>query len=108
MNSDLSTNAVSVSHPKPLSKIEHPVETNTDIDDSATTIDNTQAPEISPLVVVTESGDIDFAATRLSRRLDAVRTTGPIKIDGRLDEATWKDAPIATDFIQIDCPVNPV
>lgn len=102
VNSDLSTNAVSVSHPKPLSKIEHPVETNTDIDDSATTIDNTQTPEISPLVVVTESGDIDFAATRLSRRLDAVRTTGPIKIDGRLDEATWKDAPIATDFIQIE------
>lgn len=30
----------------------------------------------------------------------AVRRTEPIKIDGKLDEAVWKTAPVATDFRQ--------
>ena len=102
VNSDLSANAAAVSYLKHIPKVEHLAETNTNTDDSETTIDNSQVPGISPSVVVTESGDIDFATTRLSRRLDAVRTTSPIKIDGRLDEEAWKDAPIATDFIQIE------
>ena len=95
VNSDLSANAAAVSYLKHIPKVEHLAETNTNTDDSETTLDNTQVPGISPSVVVTESGDIDFATTRLSRRLDAVRTTSPIKIDGRLDEEAWKDAPIA-------------
>ncbi|HVT40213.1 MAG TPA: DUF5916 domain-containing protein [Gemmatimonadaceae bacterium] len=32
----------------------------------------------------------------------AVRRSGPIAIDGRLDEAAWKDATPVTDFTQID------
>jgi hypothetical protein len=32
--------------------------------------------------------------------LTAVEASGPIRIDGLLDEAAWADAPIATDFIQ--------
>jgi hypothetical protein len=34
------------------------------------------------------------------RKLPAKRTTASFKIDGNLDEAAWKDAPVATDFIE--------
>lgn len=34
------------------------------------------------------------------RKLPAKRTTAAIKIDGNLDEEAWKDAPLATDFIE--------
>ena len=36
------------------------------------------------------------------RRLQAVRATGPITLDGALDEPAWEAAPIATRFIQND------
>jgi hypothetical protein len=34
--------------------------------------------------------------------LAAARVTSPIVIDGRLDEADWQGAPVATDFLQRD------
>ena len=45
---------------------------------------------------------IDYATARLDRRLPAVRATSPITLDGRLDEPTWVNAPVAKDFIQND------
>ena len=30
----------------------------------------------------------------------AVRASGPVRIDGRLDDAAWQDAPLMSDFIQ--------
>ena len=45
---------------------------------------------------------IDYSTAHLDRRLNAVRTTGPITLDGRLDEAPWSAAPIASNFIQND------
>jgi hypothetical protein len=47
-----------------------------------------------------EGKSIDYETARFERRLLAVRATGPIEIDGALDEADWKTAPIATHFIQ--------
>jgi Domain of unknown function (DUF5916)/Carbohydrate family 9 binding domain-like len=35
-------------------------------------------------------------------RVRAVRLTGPVEIDGRLDEAAWADAPIVSGFTQVD------
>jgi hypothetical protein len=34
------------------------------------------------------------------KKLPAKRTTASFKIDGNLDEAAWKDAPLATDFTE--------
>src|SRR5688572_2698516 len=34
------------------------------------------------------------------RTLTAVRATGPVVLDGRLDEPAWQDAPASTGFIQ--------
>jgi hypothetical protein len=45
---------------------------------------------------------IDYSTARLERRLNAVRTTESINLDGRLDEAAWSGAPLATHFIQND------
>src|SRR5687767_10557011 len=45
---------------------------------------------------------IDYETARLERRLQAVRLAGEIKIDGKLDEAAWLDAPVAKNFIQND------
>jgi hypothetical protein len=39
-----------------------------------------------------------LAAQVPPRSLRAVRTVGPILIDGKLDEKTWAEAPVATDF----------
>jgi hypothetical protein len=46
------------------------------------------------------TGPIDYAALRRERRLPAVRATGVIVIDGKLDEPDWGRAPLATDFVQ--------
>ena len=35
-----------------------------------------------------------------SKSLQALKTTQPPRIDGRLDDNAWQDAPKATDFIQ--------
>ena len=32
--------------------------------------------------------------------MHAVRASGPIKLDGMLDEAAWRSAPVASDFMQ--------
>ena len=41
-------------------------------------------------------------SARLTRRLEAVRLTGNITLDGALDEPAWTAAPLATGFIQND------
>jgi hypothetical protein len=43
---------------------------------------------------------ISVAATPPRKSVDAVRISASIHIDGVLDEAAWKDAPVAKDFIQ--------
>ena len=50
-----------------------------------------QAPAVAPTAAAT-------AAPK--RQLAAVRITEALKIDGLLDEAAWREAPVATDFIQ--------
>jgi hypothetical protein len=45
---------------------------------------------------------IDYNTARLERKLQATRATGPIELDGRLDEPSWTAAPVAKDFIQND------
>lgn len=42
-----------------------------------------------------EAQAIDFATARFSRRLQAVRASNPIRIDGILEEDEWRDAPRA-------------
>jgi opacity protein-like surface antigen len=48
----------------------------------------------------TTPAEIDYEAIRLSRNVRAVRTDERIQLDGRLDEASWKAAPPASDFLQ--------
>ena len=43
---------------------------------------------------------VDFETVRFDRRLPAVRATGPIRIDGILDEDEWAGAPVASGFTQ--------
>jgi hypothetical protein len=49
-----------------------------------------------------DSVSIDYATARFARKLVAKRATGPITIDGVLNEPDWSDAPLATHFIQND------
>src|ERR1051325_3362805 len=44
--------------------------------------------------------DLKYDAVRLERRLKAVKASEKITIDGRLDEDSWENATIASDFIQ--------
>ena len=46
------------------------------------------------------AAQVDFAAIRATKQLEAVRIDEPIVIDGRLDEPAWARAPVARDFIQ--------
>jgi hypothetical protein len=48
------------------------------------------------------NGGVDYSTARFDRKLPATRASGPITLDGRLDEAAWEGAPIARDFIQND------
>jgi hypothetical protein len=48
------------------------------------------------------SNPIDYSTARLDRKLPATRATGPIEIDGQLDEPSWVNAPPAKGFIQND------
>lgn len=52
------------------------------------------------LLLVGPAGTINYETARLERRLKAVRTAEKITLDGRLDEPAWKQAAVATDFIQ--------
>jgi len=45
---------------------------------------------------------INYDTIHLERRITAVRAAGPIMLDGALDEAAWREAPIANGFIQND------
>jgi hypothetical protein len=45
---------------------------------------------------------IDYSTARLDRKLPATRASGPITLDGRLDEGAWAGVPLATNFIQND------
>src|SRR4029079_775802 len=45
---------------------------------------------------------VDYDRARLSRKLAATRTSGPMDLDGGLDEPSWATAPVAKDFIQND------
>jgi hypothetical protein len=48
------------------------------------------------------TGAINYDTARLERRLTATRADGPIRLDGRLDEASWAAAPLADGFVQND------
>jgi hypothetical protein len=50
----------------------------------------------------TQNGGIDYDTARENRRLKATQAQGPITLDGRLDEASWAAAPLATGFVQND------
>ncbi len=41
-----------------------------------------------------------FSQPMALKQLPAKRTTAAIKVDGKLDEAAWTDAPLATDFVE--------
>ena len=43
---------------------------------------------------------IDYQAARQERRLQAVRVSEAIAVDGRLEEPAWERAPVASGFIQ--------
>jgi len=45
---------------------------------------------------------IDYEAARRDRRMPATRATGPIALDGQLDEGSWAGAPVAKGFVQND------
>ena len=45
---------------------------------------------------------IDYAAARRDRKLPATQATGPIVLDGKLDEPSWAGAPLANGFVQND------
>jgi hypothetical protein len=47
-------------------------------------------------------GTIDYETARLQRRIQAVKVAERITIDGRLDDAGWANAPMATGFIQTE------
>lgn len=51
-----------------------------------------------PLVAQQQVPEPDSASRP---RLAARRATGPITLDGRLDEADWQQAPVATDFVTV-------
>jgi len=44
---------------------------------------------------------ITTAKAQLPKQIPARRATAAIKIDGKLDDAAWKDAPIATNFVEL-------
>ena len=43
---------------------------------------------------------IDYVTARHERSLHAVRSGGPIALDGNLDEPSWHSAPVAQNFLQ--------
>ena len=49
---------------------------------------------------VPSTNEIDYESARREHKLKAVRISDKIGIDGKLDEAAWAGAPVATGFIQ--------
>ena len=63
----------------------------------------TMAAADDPASATAEDGDEAAASERFAdvRRIEAVRVTGvEPTIDGRLDDEAWKEAAVATDFVQ--------
>src|SRR6476620_10190817 len=57
------------------------------------------APVVSaqtPAPSVQTSTAVDYSTARLARKLLATRASGPISLDGVLDEPAWRGAPVAT------------
>ena len=61
-------------------------------------------PLLFGLAASPAAGDdkIDYATARQERRLTMVQISSGITLDGALDEASWRDAPVASGFIQND------
>ncbi|MBI2189129.1 MAG: carbohydrate binding family 9 domain-containing protein [Acidobacteria bacterium] len=59
-------------------------------------------PQNSARTASVNAADIDYDTAHLERRLEAVRASGPITLDGTLDEPSWASAPLAAHFIQND------
>jgi hypothetical protein len=57
---------------------------------------------VATAVSAQSNGGIDYGTARHDRKLAATRATGPIELDGRLDELAWAAAPVARNFIQND------
>ncbi len=56
---------------------------------------------ISVLLICTLFFHYVHAQTVPQKKLQAQRTTSPIKIDGDLDDAAWKESPVADKFISL-------
>jgi hypothetical protein len=54
----------------------------------------------APATLGAQIVDVPEPTDSTRRVLVARRATGPLRIDGRLDEADWRTAPVATDFMQ--------
>jgi hypothetical protein len=55
---------------------------------------------VSPSLSAGQDPGINYDTARAERRLEAVRVTGRIDLDGRLDEGDWRGAPVARNFVQ--------
>src|SRR4029453_2039888 len=56
-----------------------------------------------PAAPARAAGDaINYDTIHLEKRITAVRAVAPIMLDGTLDDAAWREAPIANGFIQND------
>ena len=49
--------------------------------------------------VAAQTATVPIPTDSMRRHVTARRTTGPIVLDGRLDEADWRTAPVAGDFV---------
>ena len=56
----------------------------------------------APGAAFAQTTAIDYDTARNERRLKAAKAEGPIALDGKLDEASWASAPLATHFVQND------
>jgi hypothetical protein len=50
----------------------------------------------------TRADTLDAGGAAVVRAAEAVRTSSPVVLDGRLDEAAWLSAPVIRDFTQIE------
>src|SRR4030095_10862558 len=56
-----------------------------------------------PAAPARAAGDaINYDTIHLEKQITAVRAPGSIMLDGALDEAAWREAPMANGFIQND------
>lgn len=55
----------------------------------------------TPVVLLTLISPLLVEAQYFDKSIEAVRTENPPEIDGVLDDPAWKDAPLITDFHQV-------